>query len=114
MPIKNATKNAVISADFKLCDGIFSKFMGLMFSKKQDNALIFKFNKEHKISLHMFFVFYPIDVLFLDKDKIVVDKKESFMPFTFCKSGKKAMYAIELPVGSIIKTGTRIGDKIKF
>lgn len=114
MPIKNATKNAVISADFKLCDDSFSKFVGLMFSKKQDNALIFKFNKGHKISLHMLFVFYPIDVLFLDKDKIVVDKKENFRPFTFCKSGKKAMYAIELVDGGIKKTGTRIGDKIEF
>lgn len=114
MPIKNATKNAVISSNFKLCEDNCSKFKGLMFSKKQDKALIFKFNKAHKISLHMFFVFYPIDVLFLDKDKIVVDKKESFMPFRFYKSRRKAVYAIELPIESIRKTGTKIGDKIKF
>ena len=62
----------------------------------------------------MLFVFYPIDVLFLDKNKFVADKKENFMPFTFYKSKKKAMYAIELPNGVIKKTKTNIGDKIKF
>lgn len=62
----------------------------------------------------MFFVFYPIDVLFLDKNKIVVGKKENFRPFTFYKPKKKAMYAIELPNAAIKRTKTGIGDKIKF
>ena len=62
----------------------------------------------------MFFVFYPIDVLFLDKNKIVADKKENFKPFAFYKSKKKAMYAIELPNETIKKTKTEIGDKIEF
>ena len=62
----------------------------------------------------MVFVFYPIDVLFLDKNKIVVDKKENFKPFAFYKSRKKAMYAAEMPNKTIKKTKTRIGDKIEF
>ena len=62
----------------------------------------------------MFFVFYPIDVLFLDKTKIIVDIKEHFRPFTFYKSRKKAMYAVELPHGIIKQTKTETGDKIKF
>ena len=132
MPIKNLTKKEVISNHYKLCDNILSKFMGLMFSKpekikdflgpensknflgKQNNALIFKFNKEKTIELHMLFVFYPIDVLFLNKNKVVVDKKEDFKPFTFYKSKKKAMYAIELPNGVVRKTKTEIGDKIEI
>ena len=85
-----------------------------MLSKKKDTALIFKFDKEKIISLHMLFVFYPIDALFLDKNKIVADKKENFKPFTFYKSRKKAMYAIELPNGILKRTKTGIGDKIKF
>ena len=62
----------------------------------------------------MFFVFYPIDVLFLDKNKVVVDKKENFKPFAFYNSKRKAMYEIELPNGTIRKTKTNIGDKIKY
>lgn len=114
MLIKNITKNIIIGYNAKFCNDIFSKFVGLMFSKKKDKILIFKFGREKIISLHMFFVFYSIDVLFLNKKRIVVDKKENFKSFRFYKSKKKAMYAIELPKGKIKKTKTEIGDKISF
>ena len=107
-------KKTVIIKNFRFIDDAFLKFVGLMFSKKQKKSLIFKFNKEIIIHLHMFFVFYPIDVLFLDKNKIVVDIKENFKPFTFYKSKKKAMYAVELPNGIIKRTKTEIGDKIEI
>ena len=114
MLIKNITKNKIIESNSKLCNDILSKFVGLMFSKKRNKALIFKFSEKKLIALHMLFVFYPIDVLFLDKNKIVVDKKESFKSFTFYKSKKEAMYAIELPDGTIKKTKTELRDKIRF
>ena len=114
MLIKNITKKRIVAADYKLCDGNLSRFIGLMFSKKQGKTLIFKFKKEQIISLHMLFVFYPIDVLFLDKKKIVKDLKEHFKPFAFYKSRKKTMYVIELPNGIAKKTKTEIGDKIRF
>jgi uncharacterized membrane protein (UPF0127 family) len=112
--IKNTTKKTIIAKNSTFIDDIFSKCIGLMFSKKQNKALILKFNKEKIIALHMFFVFYPIDVLFVGKNNIVMDKKENFKPFTFYKSRKKAMYAIELPDGIIKRTKTNIGDKIEF
>src|SRR3989338_10397734 len=93
--IKNLTKDIIIVKNSIFIDDNFSKFIGLMFSRRQDKALIFKFNKERIISLHMFFVFYPIDVVFLDKNKKVVGIKENFRPFTFCTSKEKALYCIE-------------------
>ncbi len=114
MLIKNITKKRVIAAKYKICDDSFSKFIGLMLSKQHKKTLIFKFKKEQIISLHMLFVFYPIDVLFLDKSKIVVDKKENFKPFTFYSSKKKATYAVELPEKTISRTKTKMGDKIEF
>ena len=89
--MKNITKNISIAEKYRIADDIITKFVGLMFSKKENKALIFRFGKEKIISLHMLFVFYPIDVLFLNKNKVVVDKKENFRPFAFYKSGKKAM-----------------------
>lgn len=114
MKIKNLAKRKIIADNAVLCRDDFSKFMGLMFTAKQKKALVFKFKKEQNIALHMFFVFYPIDVLFLGKNKVVVDKKENFMSFTLYKSKKKALYAIELPAGTIKETKTGIGDRIKF
>lgn len=114
MQIKNLAKKTTISRSGKVCEDALSKFIGLMFSRNKNKALVFKFKKEKIISLHMLFVFYPIDVLFLNKNKIVVGKKENFRPFAFHKSKRKAMYVIELPNDIIKKTRTEIGDKIKI
>ena len=111
--IKNITKKIIISKNAKICKSIFLKTMGLMFSKKP-KPLIFIFKKEKIVPLHMFFVFYPIDVLFLNKNKIIVEKKENFKPFTIYIPKKKAMYVIELPKNTIKKTRIEIRDKISF
>ena len=78
----------------KTYTGIWGKARGLMFSKRKN--IMFVFDKEQIISLHMWFVFFPIDVIFLDKNRKVVEIKENFRPFTFYKSKKKAKYVIEI------------------
>ena len=113
MHIKNATKKSIIAKNAELCRNIFTKSFGLMFSIKP-KPLIFIFKKEKIIPLHMLFVFYPIDILFLNKNKAVVEIKESLRPFSFYTPKKKALYIIELPQGTIKKTKTAVGDKIKF
>ncbi|MDP7323060.1 MAG: DUF192 domain-containing protein [Candidatus Woesearchaeota archaeon] len=112
MYLKNTTKKTLIAKNAKVCKSIFSKTFGLMFSKKK--SLIFIFNKEKIIPLHMFFVFYPIEVSFLNKNKIVVEIKENFMPFSCYSPKNKAQYIIELPKGTIKKSKTAIGDNIEF
>lgn len=62
----------------------------------------------------MVFVFFPIDILFLDKNKKVIEMKKNFRPFSFYTPEKKARYILELPEGTIKKTRTEIGDKIRF
>ena len=84
---------------------------GLMFSRKRkDFALIFDFKKEKKECFHMFFVFYTINLIFLDKNKKVVEIKENFKPFRIYFAKAKARYVIE----SAKKIKCRIGDAIKF
>jgi len=110
--LKNITRNTIISRRIKYCNTVFSKAIGLMFSKKKERALIFNFGKEKIISLHMLFVFYPIDVLFLNKDKKVVEIKQNFRPFTFYMPKNKAQYIIELPDGSVKRSKTKMGDGV--
>ena len=86
---------------------------GLMFRIKP-KSLVFVFEKPKIVSLHMFFVFFPIDVLYLDKNKKVIEIKEKFMPFSFYNPKRKASYVIELPVLTVESTKTKIGDIISF
>lgn len=114
MPLKNTTTGKVIATSSRLANSLLSRSVGLMFSKPQQSALVMKFEKEEKISLHMMFVFYPIDVLFLNRKKQVVDIKQNFRPFEGYTARKKAKYAIELPAGTIKETKTKIGHEIEF
>ena len=111
--IKNTTKEKILSKEATLCKNIFSKALGLMFSKKT-KTLIFVFKKEKINPLHMFFVPYPIDVLFLDKNKKVTEIKENFRPFTFYTPKTRSKYIIELKNKTIKETNTKVNDIISF
>ncbi len=92
-----------------------SKALGLMFRfKVSDEAHIFFFEEERIIPLHMLFVFTPIDVLFLNKNRRVVEMKKRLAPFTFFKPSVKAMYVVEIPPMAIEKHNIVIRDELKF
>ncbi len=114
MPIKNATTGKVIALSSRLADSALERSLGLMFSKPQQAALVLKFKEDVKISLHMMFVFYPIDVIFANSRKEIVDIKEGFRPFDTYTSRRKAKYAIELPAGTVKQTKTKAGHRIEF
>jgi len=113
MMLKNATSKKVLAGKVKVCDSVLSKAVGLMFRRKiMDEAYLFTFPRAQRVSLHMLFVLFPIDVLFLDDEKRVVEIKENFRPFTFYFPKRKAKYVIELPAGRA--EGTKVGDRIEF
>ena len=115
MPIINQTKRKELAKEAILCNRPSKQAIGLMLHRKiYDQGLVFIFKKEKRISLHMFFVFFPIDVLYLDRNKKVVEIKENFRPFSFYTPRNKAMYIIELPSGKVKETGTTNGDLLYF
>jgi uncharacterized protein len=113
--IKNKTKGTVLANHSNVSSSFIFKFRGLMFSRKiNDFGLVFVFHENTKISLHMFFVFFTIDVLFLDKDRKIIEIKEGFKPFALYFPKKEFMYVVELPPGTIRKSKTEINDTITF
>lgn len=109
----NKTTNKIISRKEIVCKTFLSQALGLMFRKKQNLVMIFK--KEKKVSLHNFFVFYPIDVLVLNEEMRVVEIKRNFRPFTFWKSKEKGKYVIELgreDAKGEVKVGEVMGIRI--
>jgi len=92
----------------KVYNNLFSKALGLRFSSKRNIAFVF--DKEQKVVLDMWFVFFPIDVLFLDKDKRIIEIKKDFKPFSMYRSNNKVKYVVEL----VDKKDYKIGEKIKI
>ena len=72
--IYNQTKKTVISRKYVECRSQLSKSLGLMFRLKP-KTLIFYFKKEKLVPLHMVFVFFPIDIIYLDSKKKIVEMK---------------------------------------
>ncbi|HLC90388.1 MAG TPA: DUF192 domain-containing protein [Candidatus Nanoarchaeia archaeon] len=104
--IINKTNNNIISETEVKCRSFCSQARGLMFRRKQN--LVMTFNQEKKVSLHMFFVFYPIDVLLLNKNKEIVEIKRDFKPFTFWNSKEKGKYVVELAFPSSYQRNDKI------
>jgi uncharacterized membrane protein (UPF0127 family) len=109
--ILNKTFNLVVSKKEKVCSNLYLQALGLMFSRKQNLVMIFK--SEKKISLHNFFVFYPIEVIVLNKNKEVIEINQHFRPFTFWNSSGFGMYLIELGLNES-KGKIRIGNLLEF
>jgi uncharacterized protein len=116
MPLVNVSKGKTLCPKTRLCTSIFSQARGLMFSRPiHDTCLIFDFGKPRRTDLHMLFVFFPIDILYINDKYCVVDMRAGAMPFTpLIKSTVPSRYIVELPSGKINDTGTRIGDKVRF
>ena len=92
---------------YKTYSNIFKIALGLRFRKKlkKDDAIILKLPKEMNIRLSMFFVFFPITALWVDK-KNIITHVENLRPFTLSKK-KKALYIVEMPLTKKYKIGMK-------
>ena len=112
----NRTRNTVLAEKVVVARTLFSKMRGLMFRRRKsvDYALVLELGRvgRRSASIHMMFVFFPIDALFLDKRKRVVDKT-TLRPFQLNYTPKvPAAYVVELPAG--LTDNTKIGDELAW
>lgn len=97
----------------KELNSFFSQGFGLMFQKPK--PVIMNFKKQRKqISVHMLFCFWPLDLVFLDNSKTVVETKKGLKPFLLYSSKNSAQYLIELPHGWINQYSIKPGQKLIF
>ena len=113
----NRSLNKKIGLEVRLADSFFKRLKGVMFESKLDYALLFPFARESRMeaSIHMLFVFTAIDVVYLDKAKKVVDLRAGLRPWTLNYTPKKpASFLLELPPGTIKKSGLKLGQKLDW
>jgi hypothetical protein len=65
-------------------------------------------------SIHMFFMRFAIDVVFVDRNGIVVRPAQNVAPWRIAAGGRGTRAALELPIGSIARSGTRAGDRLEI
>jgi uncharacterized membrane protein (UPF0127 family) len=65
-------------------------------------------------SIHMFFMKFPIDVIFLDKKSKVIAAIKNLQPNRITRLYPRAVSVLELPAGTIEATATEVGDEIEI
>jgi uncharacterized protein len=64
-------------------------------------------------SVHMFFMRFPIDVVFLSRDRTVVGVRHRLAPWRIA-AARHAVAALELPAGRAAEAGVEKGDRLVF
>lgn len=65
-------------------------------------------------SIHMLFMKFAIDAVFLDRQKQIVRISESLQPWRFFRGGKAAHSVLELPIGTVKRCHLKVGDRLKI
>ena len=104
-----------IAKNIEFAKTIISQMSGLMFRKNVPDgfAMIFVMKKPSYVNVHMLFVFFPIDVIFLDDNK-KISGLAGLSPWTGYKAIKNIKYVIEMRAGTIKKYKLTVGGQMEF
>ncbi|MDP2905663.1 MAG: DUF192 domain-containing protein [Candidatus Omnitrophota bacterium] len=112
MKIFNITKNTILATDAVLASTYLARLKGLLGKKELggSSALILRPCN----AIHTVFMCFAIDVLFVDKGNRVIKVIANLAPFRLTSVYFKAAYTVELPVGSIASSNTRVNDILEI
>lgn len=105
--------NAVLCQHELTARSFFQRLTGLLtrkFSKELDGMIF-----ENCNAIHTFGMRYSIDVVFYTNDMKICAAKSDLKPFRIFSAGVlKKCSVLELPAGTIERSGCKIGDLLKI
>ncbi len=112
--VLNRTRNAYLATHLRVADTFWSRFRGLMAT----DAASFPAGQGLWIipcnGVHTFSMRFPIDVLYLDKNKVVVHIEQSLKPWRVAPIRLRAASVLEFPDRTLSSSQTAIGDEIEI
>ena len=108
--LKNKTQNTIVAAQTLIAKTYWQRFLGLMFRKSMETSEALVFYRAP--SIHMFFMNFAIDVIFLDKNMRVVKIVSGLKPYRLANCFN-SYCTIELADGVAEKT-VAINDEIEL
>jgi uncharacterized protein len=110
----NRTRHAYLATRLAIAGTHWSRFRGLMCAE----AASFKSGDGLWIvpcrGVHTFAMNFPIDVVYLDGNKVVVHLEEDLRPWRLARIKLRATSVIELPGRTLKQSGTAVGDEIEI
>ena len=112
MRIINETRGTTLADQAEVARSFWKRLVGLMGRRELPSgaALII----EPNTSVHTFWMRFPIDVIFVDRQNVVVGLRAAMPPNRPYAGARRAYRTIELPAGVIAQTGTQRDDHLRF
>ncbi len=107
--IVNQTRGSEVGAHIRRAGNPWSRFVGLL-----GRGGLAEGEGLHNVpcsSVHMFFMRFALDIVYLDAGLRVVKTVENLRPWRI-SAGRGAKTTLELPVGTIARTYTQPGDQL--
>jgi uncharacterized protein len=110
----NRTRHAYLATRLAIAGTHWSRFRGLMCAEASsfqsgDGLWIVPCRGVHTFAMN-----FPIDVVYLDGDRVVVHLEENLKPWRLARIKLQAASVIELPGQTLKRSGTAIGDEIEI
>jgi uncharacterized protein len=112
--VYNKTRETFVATEATVANDYFRRLVGLLgktkrWAKSGRGLWIIPSRGVHTIGM-----MFPIDLIFLNKNKEVVHVEEHVRPFRISKVSLKTTSVLELPAHTIYPSGTRIGDQLEI
>lgn len=112
--VYNKTRETFVATEATIADSYMLRLVGLLGKTKrwarQGSGLWIVPSR----GVHTIGMMFPIDLVFLSKDKEVVHIEEHVRPFRVSKISLKASSVLELPSHTIYRSGTKVGDQMEI
>jgi uncharacterized protein len=101
----------VIASKVRLANTFLTRLRGLMFRLRlaPGSGLWLRPCQ----GIHTFWMFFPIDVIFLDRELRIVRLVEKLRPFRLTRPHFAAHSVLELEAGTISKCGLKVGERLE-
>jgi uncharacterized membrane protein (UPF0127 family) len=110
--VDNLTRGTTVAERCRVASSLRDRTVGLLATPSLaagEGLLI-----ERTQSIHMFFMRYPIDVVFADRNAKVTRTVAGLRPWRVVWWARGARDCVELPVGAVLASGTAVGDQLRI
>jgi uncharacterized membrane protein (UPF0127 family) len=112
--VYNKTRETFVATEAMLADSYLRRLVGLLGKTRRWAQLGRGLWIVPSRGVHTIGMMFPIDLIFLSKDKEVVYVEEHVRPFRISAVSLKATSVLELPPHTIYRSGTQVGDRLEI
>lgn len=112
--VLNKTRERFVATNVAVADSYLRRLIGLLGKTKKwarpgRGLWIIPSHGVHTLGM-----LFPIDLIFLDREKNVVHVEEHVKPFRISRVSIRTHSVLELPAHTVYRTGTCVGDQLEF